>query len=207
MKKLFFGLSALVTIVGCNKSPEQAVKAAAESSVASIQDGWQAYEDDWIRIRYPQNTDIGGAEAGKQNPAAPTFAAVPKTNNGDVAGAFTLQLDPKTKGMLLRDAIQSEVTSRINPRGVVLAAPREVKVGNGKCLSAVVTTPSEHCAKGTGSCHIPFYLTLCDGPDGRRYTATTMLSTSQNPNALSPQAQQQAATYERILRSLEFKKS
>lgn len=197
---------ALFVTSACGRSSPPASSENRPKSDSS-DSGWLTYEDDWIKVRYPENSDISKAENGKQDKNFPTFAAVPKTAGGGVFGAFTLQPDTVTKGMLLRDAIQSEVSTHIKPRGSILTPPREIKVGNGKCLSAIVTSPAERCEKGTGTCHTPFFLTLCDGPDGRRYTATTLLSSTRDPNTLPIQAQQEAATYERILRSLEFKKS
>lgn len=206
VRKLIVGFALIAAFSACGK-PSAGPAAASPDAETAPKQVWKTYEDDWIRVQYPEKSDVGGAENGRQSKTFPTFAAVPQSPSGSVLGAFTLQLDPKTKGILLRDAIQTEISSHIKPRGALLFGPRDIKIGNGKCLNALVTAPSEFCSKGEGSCHTPYFLTLCDGPDGRRYTATTLLSTTRDPNSLSPQAQQEAAVYERILRSLEFKKS
>ncbi|TBR24482.1 hypothetical protein EPO15_03945 [bacterium] len=187
---------------------------ASDSTMKSVADnkapvGWQTFEDDWFRVSYPEGSDVGGGPEGKQNPEFPTLAVVPPTTKAGktFSGAFTLQFEKRTNGMLLRDAIQSEVQSGLKARGVLLSGIREIQVKNGKCMSAAINRPTEGCPKDSGTCYAPAILTLCDDTAGRRFNATSILSISANPSALSSLAQQEAETYERILRSLEFKKS
>lgn len=205
MRRLAFLFPISLFLTACGNSSSSAVPQANSPSAA--QDGWGIYEDDWFRVQYPAGSDVAGGAEGKQNPDFPTLAVVPPSSKQNTFGAFTLQFDSATKGMLLRDAIEASVKKAISPRGAILVHPQEVKVANGKCLTGVASRPDEHCPKGTGSCFTPFIVTVCDDKAGRRYTADTLLSMGKDPKALSPQAQQEAAVYERILRSLEFKKS
>lgn len=192
--------------LSCGK-PQTTSNTSETSPGSAVAEGWKTYEDDWFVIHYPEGSDVGGAVDGKQNPKFPTLAVVPKTAGEGVFGAFTLQFDPQTRGMLLRDAIQSSINSKIKPRGTLVSPPREIKVSNGKCLSAMASAPFDRCPKDQGSCFSAYILTVCDDQAGRRYTADTMLSRGTNANAFSSKAQQEAAIYERILRSLEFKQS
>lgn len=191
--------------ISCNR-PSGEVTSSVDPRSTTPPD-WQVFEDDWFKVSYPSGSDVGGGPDGKQDPKFPTLAVVPPTAGDKIHGAFTLQFEKRTAGMLLRDAIQSEVESGIEPRGVMVSAPREIKVSNGKCMSAIVSAPFDRCPKDSGNCFSPTIYTLCDDVAGRRFTAMTMLSRGKDIKALSPQAQQEAATYERILRSLEFKKS
>lgn len=171
-------------------------------------DGWTTYEDDWFRVSYPVGSEVAGAESGRQDPKSPMFGVIPPGGvEFGVNGAFTLQLDTKSKGMLLRDAIESERKGKPEDRRVALTSPAEVKVKNGRCLMAAYTWPFDRCEKDQGSCYAASIATLCDDFAGRRYRASTVLSRGRDPKAMSADAQKQAATYERILRSLEFKKS
>lgn len=194
-------LSAI--LVACsNKGDSQTAKPT------SIPDGWPIYEDNLFRVAYPPNSEIAGAPEGKQDPLNPSLGVVPPPAAGSsVIGGFFLQPDRTSKGMLLRDGIEAELRKAKGDRGVVLAPAKEISVGNGRCLGSIVIIPTTNCAKNSGSCFAPVFSVLCDGPNGSRYTAGTVLSSSANRDRLSPQAQQEAATYERILRSLEFKKS
>lgn len=169
---------------------------------------WKTYEDDWFRINHPPDSYIGGAKNGKQNPKFPTFAAIPRSEEpGGGLGAFTLQFDVQTNGMMLRDAIQFKMSAYTKDKGTLLTPAREIKVGNGRCMSAVASRPEDRCPKDQGSCYSASILTLCEDFAGRRYLADSILSHGNDPKQLSAPAQQEAATYERILRSLEFKKS
>lgn len=208
--KYFLALPAALLLLqsSCGKPSAPSSELADASKASQLPTGWNTYEDDWFRISYPEGSDVGGAQNGKQNPKFPTLAAIPKSAEpGGGFGAFTLQFDVKTNGMLLRDALQSQIAHHTKPRGALLVPPREVKVGNGKCMSAVASWPFDNCPNGQGSCFSASILTVCDDFAGRRYTANSLLSRGKNPQQLSPQAQQEAAVYERILRSLEFKKS
>lgn len=197
----------ILLVSGCGK-PSAGTASNATSTANNPQpDNWLIFEDDWFRIAYPAGSDVGGGPDGKQDPKFPTLAVVPPTAGGGIHGAFTLQFEKRTTGMLLRDAIQSEVESGLKNRGMVLSAPREIKVSNGKCMSAVTSRPFDHCPKDSGNCYASTIHTLCDDGAGRRFTAMTLLSVGPNQKGLTAQAQQEAATYERILRSLEFKKS
>lgn len=202
---------ALIAVLGplaaCGKPASTASAPDTAPAAPQTAKGWLIYEDNWIRVAYPEGSEVAGAPDGKQDLNSPTFGVVPPKAGDQFMGAFTLQLDSKTKGMLLRDAIQSEIKSTVVTTKRVLAPPRDVKVGNGRCLSSLVTWPFDRCPKDQGTCYSAAIKTLCDDYAGRRYLATTMLSRGTDPNRLSPQAQQEAAVYERILRSLEFKKS
>lgn len=204
MRNLFALLPALLLVLACGKP---APVASAQSSKAEIPEGWAAYEDDWFKVHYPAGSDVGGGPAGKQNPEFPVLGIVPPSSKEDTFGTFALQPDTVTRGMLLRDAIESEMKKQVTPRGSILLPAREFKVGNGKCLSGITSRPGTNCPKGSGSCYSPVVVTVCDDFSGRRYNIDSPLSGSQDPKGLSPKAQQEAAVYERILRSLEFKKS
>lgn len=202
MKK--FGSFVLVlALAACGKSPE----VSSQPTSQKANDSWQSYEDAWIKVSYPPGSELVGAPGEKQDLKNPQFGVVPPESEFGVHGAFTLQLDSKTKGMLLRDAMQSEMNSKKELRANVLTSAKEIKVENGRCLVSALTWPFDRCPKDEGQCFAASLITLCDDFAGQRYSATTMLSRSKAASALSPKAQQQAATYERILRSLEFKKS
>lgn len=204
MKRIAF---VIALFAACARPASESTTKAAPDKEALT--GWQTFEDDWFRISYPEGSDVGGGPEGKQNPEFPTLAVVPPATKAGktFSGAFTLQFERRTNGMLLRDAIQSEVQSGLKERGLLLSSIREIKVKNGKCMSAAINRPTEGCPKDSGSCYAPAILTLCDDAAGRRFNATSILSIGSSPSALSSQAQQEAAMYERILRSLEFKKS
>ncbi|TPW20358.1 MAG: hypothetical protein FD126_1769 [Elusimicrobia bacterium] len=191
----------------CGKPAESPVAAPLVGQPSSADAGWKTFEDDWFKVSYPPGSAVTTTEDGKQNPASPVLAVIPPDASNGLAGAFTLQFEKVYTGMLLRDAIQSALGKKMNSRGTMLLAPREIKVVNGRCMTTMVVNPQEHCPKDSGNCFYPTVLTLCDDQAGRRFTAMTMLATGNNPGALSQKAQQEAAAYERILRSLEFKKS
>lgn len=196
----------LVVLVGLSLAC--AKKADSQSGKNPDSDGWVVYEDDMFRVAYPPNSEVVGTTGNKQDPAAPSLAIIPPPAAGkSVIGAFVLQLDKDSKGMLLRDGIEAELKRSKANRGVVIGPPKEVSVVNGRCLGALVISPTSNCEKGHGSCFAPIFSTLCDGPSGKRFTASTVLSSGPSRDSLSPQAQREAVTYERILRSLEFKKS
>lgn len=187
-------------------TPTSTVTEARKES--QLPSDWKTYEDDWFRINHPPDSYIGGAKNGKQNPQFPTFAAIPKSEDpGGGLGAFTIQFDVQTNGMLLRDAIQFKMSAHTKEQGTLLTPAREITVGNGRCMSAVASLPQDRCPKNQGSCYSASILTVCEDYAGRRYSANSILSHGNDPKRLSPQAQQEAAVYERILRSLEFKKS
>ena len=193
----------LLTLVACGKAPNPSTATQESQS-----DGWLTYEDDMFRAKYPPNSEVFGAKDSKQDPANPSFGIIPPPAAGNtVIGAFTIQPDKSSQGMLLRDGVEAAIRKAKGERGIVLSPPKEIGVANGRCLGAIVITPTTSCEKGTGSCFSPIFSMLCDGQNGARYTASTVLSSSASRDRLSPQAQQEAATYERILRSLEFKKS
>lgn len=166
------------------------------------------YEDDMFRVAYPPNSDVAGAEGGRQDPNNPTLGIVPPPAAGNsVVGAFVLRFDKASHGMLLRDGIAAEINRDRDKRQVILGPVRETVVGNGRCLSTIVISQERYCAKDAGSCYAPVASVLCDGPNGTRYSVGTVFSVGPSPDRLSPKAQQEAVVYERILRSLEFKKS
>ncbi|TPW20356.1 MAG: hypothetical protein FD126_1767 [Elusimicrobia bacterium] len=198
----------LVLLSACNNSSTPSSSVASPAETSQLAPGWKTYEDDWFRLNYPETSIVAGAKDGKQNPEFPKFAAIPKSEDpGGGFGAFTLQFDVKSKGMLLRDAILSEMSARTKNNGTLLSPAKEVKVGNGRCMSAVASRQLDRCPKDQGSCYSASIVTVCEDYAGRRYSANSLLSHSFDPKQLSPQAQQEAAVYERILRSLEFKKS
>lgn len=190
--------------IACSKSPNP----TAHSTVTgTTPNGWLVYEDDMFKTAYPPQSLLEGANEGKQNPKNVYLSIIPPPHNQGGVGGFHLMPDSVTKNMLLRDALQSDIMRFKGTTGSLIAGPKDVPVKNGRCISALVVTPADNCPKNAGSCYSPLYLTQCDGPDGTRYNAHTGLSVGQSRSALAPQAQQEAATYERILRSLEFKKS
>lgn len=192
----------LFTLVACGKAPNPPAVGKEQA------DDWLTYEDDMFRAKYPPNSEVFGAKDSKQDPSKPSFGIIPPPAAGNsFIGAFTLQPDTASKGMLLRDGVEAAIKKTKGERGIVLSPPKEISVANGRCLGTIVITPTTNCEKGTGSCFSPIFPMLCDGQNGARYTASTVLSSSASRDRLSPQAQQEAATYERILRSLEFKKS
>lgn len=196
-------LATLLSVtLGCSKGP------SPQANQTSVPDGWAQYEDDMFRVSYPPNSEIVGVTGNKQNPSSPSLGVIPPPAAGKtVIGGFFLQLDTTSKGMLLRDGIEAELKRTKGDRGVVLSPPKEIPVANGRCLGTIVITPTSNCEKNAGSCFAPVFSMLCDAQNGARYTAGTVLSNGQTRDQLSPQAQQEAAVYERILRSLEFKKS
>lgn len=206
MKRSVALLAMALSASSCGKPAESPVASTAAPSPV-VGQGWNSFEDDWFKVSYPPGSAVTTTEDGKQNPAFPVLAVIPPEATNGLAGAFTLQFEKVYTGMLLRDAIQSAVDKSMKSRGKLLIAPREIKVGNGRCMTAMVANPQESCPKDGGNCYFPTLHTLCDDATGRRFTATTLLATGKDPGALSPKAQQEAAVYERILRTLEFKKS
>lgn len=161
-----------------------------------------------FRVAYPPKSDVAGAEGGRQDPRNPTLGIVPPPAAGNsVIGGFVIQVDKASQGMLLRDGIEAYLKRDRVEREFTLSPIREVMVGNGRCLGTTVISPSRNCRKDAGSCYASVVHFLCDGPNGARYATFSVLSTGPSPDKLSPQAQQEAAIYERMLRSLEFKKS
>lgn len=207
MRKANLVIALLGVISGCGKAPSSPSARVADQRESGAAPGWLVYEDDWFRVAYPEGSEIGGTLDGKQVPESPTFFVIPPAAEYGIRGAFTIQFDRKTRGMLLRDAIALEISGKAGEHKRIVAPPREVKVKNGRCLSAGTTELLEGCGENRGSCYLAQIVTLCDDSAGRRYTATTVLSDSTEPGSLSPRAREQAALYERILRSLEFKKS
>ena len=200
-------VAAVVILQACAKSPDSTSSVTQTASKTST-DGWLTYEDDMFKAQYPPGSQVTGASNGIQNQKHPMLFLVPPPHaNLTGIGGLMLQPDTVTKNMLLRDALQSDILRYKKERGAVLMPPRDIPVTNGRCISAVITSPAEFCPKGTGSCFAGGFLTQCDGPNGARYNAHTALSVGPSRDALSPQAQKEAATYERMLRSLEFKKS
>ena len=190
----------LVIIAACKKTPTP----GATSLEAA---GWGVYEDDWIRISYPPNSEVMGADTGKQDPNNPMFAVIPPTAIPNTSqGGLAIQLDTKTKGMLLRDALRSEIQEETNKGGILLSGPKDFKVLNGRCLGAVIISAGDLCKNEQGTCYTPVYTGQCDDAAGRRIRAFSVLSRSHSKNALGPEAQREAATYERIMNTLEFKK-
>lgn len=196
-----FIITLLAFAAACSKTPN------SQTNKSGAIEGWPLYEDDVFRVNYPPNSEIVGVTGNKQDPSSPTLGVIPPAAGKSVIGGFFLQLDTNSKGMLLRDGIEAEIKRTKGDRGVVLAPPKEIPVSNGRCLGTIVVSPTTNCEKGAGSCFAPIFAMLCDGPNGARYTAGTVLSSGSSRDSMSPQAQQEAATYERILRSLEFKKS
>lgn len=207
MRRDIFPVLIAIIAVGCTEPSAPAVSNPAPASSQAIPPGWKIYEDDWIKVSYPEGSEVAGAPNGVQEANRPMFGVVPPGAGGGIDGTFSLQLDPTTKGMLLRDAIQTGLKGKGPEPQFVIAPPVDVKVGNGKCLTARVTRRFDNCPKNQGACYSASVITLCDDFAGRRYTASTVLSRGNDPRSLSPAAQREAAIYERILRSLEFKKS
>ena len=191
-------------LVGCSKSPDAA---STSKSVSTLPEGWRVYEDDMFKTVYPPDSILEGAKGGIQNPKNIYLSIIPPNDNRGGLGALFVAQDDVTKNMLLRDAIESDIPRYKGPSGVVVATPKEVPVGNGRCLTALVITPSDACAQKTGPCYSPLILTQCDAPGGVRYNVHTGLAEGPSKTALSEKAQQQAAVYERMLRALEFKKT
>ena len=199
---LLVAFAGLFSSSGSSASPAPAKEASAPHV-----DDWLTYEDDMFKAQYPPGSDVSGKFRGKQDPANIHLFIVPLPHARLTGtGGLMLQRDKITKNMLLRDALQSDIIRYKKERGALLIAPRDVPVKNGRCISALITAPAQFCPKNTGSCFAPFRLTQCDGPNGERYNANTFFSVGPSRDALSPQAQKEAATYERMLRSLEFKK-
>lgn len=189
---------------GCGKASETA---SALNSKSSETDGWLVYEDDVFKTIYPPQSELSGARDGKQDPKNVYLSIVPPPHDQGGIGGFHLLPDGMTKNMLLRDALQSDIARFKGDKGLLIAGPKDVTVGNGRCITALVVAPADSCPKNAGSCYSPLYVTQCDGPNGARYNAHTALSAGPARNALSPRAQTEARVYELILRSLEFKKS
>ncbi len=204
MRSWLFPLVVLL-FPACAKGPGAGpVKPTATAQPAEA--GWLVYEDDWVRAAYPPGSDVVGAEGGRQNRENPNLIIVPPPEAGKtVIGGVAIQLHPRTKGMLLRDAIHSEVQLAANARAAVLSGPKAMNVKNARCMGVLINAPSDYCPVGGGKCFLPTYRTLCDGPDGRRYDIMSVLTKGGRLDALAPVAQQQAALYDRILASLEFK--
>lgn len=195
----------LIALVGCAKTSDGAATSKKETLPT---DGWAVYEDDMFKAEYPTGSEVFGANSGKQDPKFPNLGIVPPPHAHKAAtGGFFLQPDKVTANMLLRDAIQNEISRVKSKGGVLIAQPRDISVNNGRCINALVVAPTENCPKNSGSCFSPLVLTQCDSSLGARFTASTVLSVGSARDGLSPQARQEVAVYERILRSLEFKKS
>jgi len=202
-----FLVAAVFILQACAKSPDSTSSSTQAVSKAAPADGWLTYEDDMFKAQYPPGSQVTGANNGKQDPKHLVLFIVPLPHaHLTGTGGLMLQLDRITKNMLLRDALQSDILRYRRERGAMLMPPRDIPVKNGRCISALVTAQAEFCPKNTGSCFAPLMLTQCDGPNGARYNANCALSVGPSMDVLSPQAQKEAATYERMLRSLEFKK-
>lgn len=194
----------LLLFAGCGKHTTAATSTALPRNPGIR--GWLVYEDDVFRVEYPPGSEVAGAVNGKQDAKRPMLGIVPPPAAGrSMYGALSLQPDSRTVGMLLRDALESKVRDLTKSRGTVITGPQEFKVTNGKCLGAIVLAPIDSCPKNHGSCFGSFYKTQCDAADGRRYDASTVMSDSTSESSLSPEAQMEAETYERMLNSLTFK--
>jgi hypothetical protein len=194
-----------LVLVGCAKTSDGETTAKKGPPTT---DGWAVYEDDMFKAEYPTGSEVFGANSGKQDPKFPNLGIVPPPHAHKAAtGGFFLQPDKVTANMLLRDAIQNEISRIKGKGGVLITQPRDISVSNGRCINALVVAPTDNCPKNSGSCFSPLVLTQCDSSMGARFTAGTVLSVGPARDGLSPQARQEVAVYERILRSLEFKKS
>lgn len=207
LKPLSLTLSALL-LSACGKT---GVDAGTAANSSESKDGWTVYEDEIFRLEKPPKSEIFGPVDGKHDANNPGLSIEPAESEKTVIGAVAIQTERRYAGMLLRDAAASDAED-FAKKGGALLAKSQVAAKNGKCIGGVLRNPPQACPAvhfdpTHGTCYSSVYRSFCDDPKGNRWEVVMLMPSNTAKDALSPRARQQAAVYERILRSLEFKKS
>lgn len=111
--------------------------------------------------------------------------------------------------MLPRDAAEAELKKWTAEGGKALSVIRAIPMKNGSCAFYMVASGVRNCpsSRVAAKCNQDMWLAYCDVPTGKRFLFMGELGVSPNPAQRPLGFVENAAAFERILRSIEFKTS
>lgn len=182
---------------GCKRPSPAPVKAVASPEDSS--DGWTAYADSEFAVAVPPRLKVNN------DVATPGFAIALKTGMGSTGEAVFMRYDSRAD-LLVRDAAEFELRDYIAGGGKALASVRRVAMKSGDCAAFSAVSSGRDCATSApGRCNQHHFLAYCDGPDKKRYIFIGDLGATDSVDRRPPGFAENAAAFERVLRSIEFK--
>lgn len=190
-------LAAVISASACRR-PQGTVAADSDSHPARSSDGWSVHDDAEFRLSVPPSFKVLG------NTASEGFALV-HSSVRDPKGEATFGPYSQRADILIRDAAELELKDYVSGGGKVLAGVRVIPTRGGSC--AVFTAVSgQDCREATGTlCGLHHTLGYCDSPKGKRYIFIGDLGATGSVDQRPPGFAKNAANFERVLRSIEFK--
>jgi hypothetical protein len=186
----------------CAACKRQQGAGSSERPAAAPDDGWTTFEDAHFRLAVPQGQTV---KTGRQSDAdpAPTFSTF---KGQERAGTLSfLRYDPRSD-LPVRDAAELELKDYVSEGGRVLAGVRAVPMKTGRCAAFAAVSDGVGCqAVFQGACSQHYFLAHCDGPDKKRYIFIGDLGATDSVDRRPPGFAENAAAFERVLRSIEFK--
>ena len=191
-------LLAVLLAVSCKPSKPPASRAPAP-------DGWKIYEDARISVELPPGMSVS------VTPHSPTDASPEFTMDPDAAGRSgraTFILDEASAGMLPRDAAAAMLGKFVAEGARPLAEIRPLAMKGGSCAVFAAASNGQGCVRTPGNpCHQFYWVGQCDAPGGKRYLYIGDLGDSARADLPPAEFRVNAANHERILRSVELKKT
>lgn len=191
-------LFALVILAASCKPKAPAPRAAAP-------DGWKVYEDARLSVELPSGMSVA------VTPHSPTDDSPEFTMDPDQAGRSgraTFVVDDASAGMLPRDAAAAMLGKFIAGGARPLAEIRPLSMKTGSCAVFAAASGGQGCVRTPGNpCHQFYWVGQCDAPDGKRYLYIGDLGDSARADLPPPEFRVHAANHERILRSVELKRT
>lgn len=192
----------LVMLLCCAACKRQQGAGPSERPAAALDDGWTAFEDAHFRLAVPPGQMVKTGPQSDADPT-PTFA----TSKGqERVGAFRfLRYEPRSD-LPPRDAAELELKDYVSDGGRLLAGVHAVPMKTGRCAAFTAVSGGKDCHGAfQGACSQHYFLAYCDGPDKKRYIFIGDLGATGSVEQRPPGFAENAAAFERVLRSIEFK--
>lgn len=196
-------IAAVVFALACKKPAPQAAAHEKQSPGASS-DGWTTFDDADFRVSVPP-ADMVKRSSLSYAAGFPEFM-IDHKDSRVWAGTATFAPHDRRSELMVRDVAELELKDIIAYGGKILAGVHAVPMRTGACAAFTAAASAKDCVTD-GSCGNHLFIAYCDSPLKQRYVFIGNLGASDPPGQRPPNFTENSAAFERILRSIEFKKS
>lgn len=198
---------AVFLLASACKKEGPSKETVAVPPVAEASNGWTAYEDEEFRLNIPSADAVKRSKLSVTN-GSPTFSIEHKDSlkAGGTLSFHPYELDQRSE-LLIRDAAELELKDYIAGGGKTLVGVRVIPMRTGSCAVFTAVAGLDCREPNRDMCAQHHTLAYCDSPKKKRYLFIGDLGATGNVDQRPPGFAENAANFERILRSIEFKKS
>lgn len=196
-------LAVAVLTLACKK-PAPKVETSEKQSPAASSDGWTTFEDGDFRLSVPPADKVLRSSLSNID-GFPTFSTDHMDSMGSSGRASFRPYAPRSE-LIIRDAAELELKDFIAGGARVLVGVHAVPMKTGACAAFTAVAGGKDCATNS-FCGHHMFVAYCDTPLKKRYIFSGNLGDSNQDGQRPPDFAKNSAILDRILRSIEFKKS